>query len=109
MYHGRAWYRGLKLRDIETEMIVYPRAGHVLHRLDDRVAHLAGADGGGVVAVGLHVVGGKGREMAQKREDNGTGYFSGTVACPLIFYLPTYEYKGWLPMSCYLQASFCDN
>jgi dipeptidyl aminopeptidase/acylaminoacyl peptidase len=38
LYHGRAWYRGLKRRGIETEMIVYPRAGHMLtersHQID---------------------------------------------------------------------------
>jgi dipeptidyl aminopeptidase/acylaminoacyl peptidase len=37
-YHGRAWYRGLKLRGVESEMIVYPREGHVLteraHQID---------------------------------------------------------------------------
>jgi dipeptidyl aminopeptidase/acylaminoacyl peptidase len=38
MYHGRAWYVGLKQRGIETEMVIYPREGHVLsersHQLD---------------------------------------------------------------------------
>jgi dipeptidyl aminopeptidase/acylaminoacyl peptidase len=38
LYHGRAWYAGLKNRGIETEMIIYPREGHALserpHQLD---------------------------------------------------------------------------
>jgi dipeptidyl aminopeptidase/acylaminoacyl peptidase len=38
LYHGRAWYAGLKQRGIETELIIYPREGHALsersHQLD---------------------------------------------------------------------------
>ena len=31
LYHGRAWYVGLKQRGIETGMIIYPREGHSLN------------------------------------------------------------------------------
>jgi dipeptidyl aminopeptidase/acylaminoacyl peptidase len=38
LYHGRAWYVGLKQRGIESEMVIYPREGHGLsersHQLD---------------------------------------------------------------------------
>jgi dipeptidyl aminopeptidase/acylaminoacyl peptidase len=38
LYHGRAWSRGLKLRGVEAEMVVYPREGHLLtersHQID---------------------------------------------------------------------------
>jgi dipeptidyl aminopeptidase/acylaminoacyl peptidase len=38
LYHGRAWYVGLKQRGIETEMVIYPREEHSLnersHQLD---------------------------------------------------------------------------
>jgi dipeptidyl aminopeptidase/acylaminoacyl peptidase len=37
-YHGRAWYRGLKLRGVEADLVVYPREGHILieraHQID---------------------------------------------------------------------------
>ncbi len=38
LYHGRAWYVGLKQRGIESEMVIYPRERHTLserpHQLD---------------------------------------------------------------------------
>jgi len=30
IYHGRAWYRSLKLRGVDSQMVIYPGAGHVL-------------------------------------------------------------------------------
>jgi dipeptidyl aminopeptidase/acylaminoacyl peptidase len=31
---GRSWHRGLQFAPIETEMVVYPRGGHLLTRRD---------------------------------------------------------------------------
>jgi dipeptidyl aminopeptidase/acylaminoacyl peptidase len=49
VYHGRAWYVGLKQRGIETEMVIYPRKEHSLierpHHLDLMRRVLAWFDG----------------------------------------------------------------
>src|SRR5262249_7131088 len=33
LYHGRAWYVGLKQRGLKTGMIIYPREGHARSEL----------------------------------------------------------------------------
>ena len=37
LYHGRAWYKGLKLLGVETEMVVYPGEGHVLEKRSNQI------------------------------------------------------------------------